>query len=384
MDNLPEHLLATIAEFLNTRIETLCFRAVCNSFRSSVPPPLPPLSHFKIPFPPGMTDDGYLELTESTVYAIQPLDKSTETWLVKVEESNSGKIQVMDPLFKLRIKNSSEMLPESFNLLDYRVKEIAKSFRLEMVSNSHPFYVEKAVVSSDDDNAGEFVLMALISEGRVGVWGSKDERWAIIDFGYESFYCKDIIYHKKKLYAMGFDGFTVAVDPKSLNVTEAATAPGKSQSHLMMHSLVKSRDDLFLINTYWIYKYYQHGPLLGRIRLDVFKLDEEKCEWIEEDGLKDQVLFLGEDGSFMLSAKEFPACKGNSGYLMYMDLCGVDFDFYPPTEDVAYFDLEDSSPGSQPGALSKYWEDFWPLPTWFRQKTNLKLSMVEKITHADA
>ncbi|XP_031287361.1 uncharacterized protein LOC116146089 [Pistacia vera] len=327
MDNLPEHLLATIAEYLNTRIETLCFRAACNSFRSSVPPPLPPLSHFKIPFPPGMTDDGHLELTESTVYAIQPLDKSTETWWVKVEESNSGKIQVMDPLFKLRIKNSSEMLPESFNLLDYRVKEVAKSCRLEMVSNSNPFYLEKAVVSSDDDNAGEFVLMALISDGRVGVWGSKDERWAIIDFGYESFYSKDIIYHNKKLYAMGFDGVTVAVDPKSLNVTEAAAAPEKSQSHLMIHSLVKSRDDLFLINTYWLYKYYQH-------------------------------------------AKEFTACKGNCGYLMYMDLRGVEFDFYPPTEDVAYFDLEDPSVGSQPGALSKYWEAFWPPPTWLRQKQN--------------
>ncbi|XP_031287363.1 F-box protein SKIP23-like [Pistacia vera] len=267
-------------------------------------------------------------------------------------------------------RNSSEMLPESFNLLDYRVKEVAKSCRLEMVSNSNPFYVEKAIVCSDDDKAGEFVLMALISEGRVGVWRSKDERWAIIDFGYESFYCKDIIYHNKKLYAMGFDGITVAVDPKSLNVTEAAAAPGKSQSHLMMHSLVKSRDDLFLINKYWLYKYYQHGPLLGRICLDVFKLDEEKCEWIEEDGLKDQVLFLGEDGSFMLSAKELPACKGNCGYLMYMDLGGADFKFYHPTEAVAYFDLEDPSPRSQPAALSKYSEAFWPPPTCLRQKQN--------------
>lgn len=252
MDNLPEHLLSSIAHYLNTRIETISFRSVCNSFRSSAPPPLPPRSHIKIPSPPGLTDDGHLELTESTIYAIQPPEKSTETWLVKVEESNSGKIRVMDPLFKLRIKN---MLPESFNLLDYRVKEIAKSCRLETVSSSKTCYVRKAVVSSDDDNAGEFVLMALINDGRVGVWRSKDERWTNIDIGYKSFNCKDIIYHKNKFYAMGFDGFTVAVDPKSFKVTQAAAASEKSQSHLMMHSLVKSRNDLFLINTYWLYKY---------------------------------------------------------------------------------------------------------------------------------
>ncbi|XP_044470504.1 F-box protein SKIP23-like [Mangifera indica] len=370
MDNLPENVLASIAECLNTKIETLCFRAVCSSFRTSVRPPLPPLSHVKIPFPPGLKDDGHLELTESTVYAFQPLEKSTETWLVKVEESHSGKIQIMDPMFKLRIKNSSEMLPESFNLLDYRVKEIAKSWRLEIVSNSSSFYAEKAVVCSDDNNAGEFTLMALISEGRVGVWRSKYQKWVIIDFGYENFYCKDFIYHNNKFYAMGFDGFTFAVDPKSLNVTQAAAAPEKSQSHLMMHFLVKSSDDLFLLNTYWLYKYFQHGPPLGRIRLDVFKLDEEKCKWMAEDGLKDQVLFLGEDGSFMLSAMEFPAYKGNCGFLTYMDLSGIDFDYYPPTEDIAYFDLENTSPGAQPEALSKCLEAFWPPPAWLRQKQN--------------
>ncbi|XP_031287368.1 F-box protein SKIP23-like [Pistacia vera] len=160
--SLPDHVLAAIAKHLQTPIDTLCFRAVCNSFRFSIPPPkLPsPRPDLKISIPPQTTSRrGHLVLAEITFYAIEPHTKisyphQTETWVVKMEELNSGKVRLEDPLCRLRLGNLSnkipklEKLPESLNLLDYRVKEVAKAFRLEMVAQGKGINRKKQVVYS--------------------------------------------------------------------------------------------------------------------------------------------------------------------------------------------------------------------------------------------
>ncbi|XP_031287390.1 putative F-box protein At1g65770 isoform X2 [Pistacia vera] len=116
--SLPDHLLASIAGHLPTRIDNLRCRAVCKSSRSSIPSPPKPLSphaNLKISMPslpvPGCR--GHLVLAEFTFYAIKPLPsifnphQTTYTWLVKSEELHSGKVRLEDPLSRSRLGNLS-------------------------------------------------------------------------------------------------------------------------------------------------------------------------------------------------------------------------------------------------------------------------------------
>ncbi|XP_031250348.1 F-box protein SKIP23-like [Pistacia vera] len=371
---LPEHLLHCIAKRLQTRIDTLRFRAVCKSFRSSTAPPSKPFSprsDIKIQYPLPLTPyrHGNLLLAESTIYAVESLDASpqtTETWLLKLEELSSGKVRVGDPLFKLCSEKFSQMLPNSFNLLDYRVKEITKVYRLELESNKFdPSCFRKVAVSNE--NELELGVMALVTGGKVGLWRSKNKTWTNIDLGGNVMYFEDVTYHNKKFFAMGSDGRTITIDPKSLKIIEVAAAVTKSNHGLL--SLIRSFDDLFLIDKYWLEKFNKFG--LGSddefcsVRVDVYRLDEERREWIKvRDGLEEKALFLGENHSFFVEGEGFSWRKGGCIYLFDRDFSRLDFDY--PAVSVVTFELEDDNGGWSYG-VSSFSKIFWPPPTWLKQ-----------------
>ncbi|XP_031278907.1 F-box protein SKIP23-like, partial [Pistacia vera] len=301
--SLPEHLLATIAERLPTRIDILRFRAVCNSFRASLPPP-PPKLYSDIHYyhkSPTSNSPLHFVIAESTVYAIEPVSKisdphhSPRTWLVKVEESPSGTVKLLDPFSTSQVKNISGKLPESLNISDHRVKEISKGYRLELakdqqreLSRSERTYTGKVVVSTDEDGDDEFTIMVLI-QGKVIVWKRRDKKWVDIDIDYDRFhFIYDIIYHKRRFYVLSYKDRTLCVDPKSLNVSEpvAPLRISLSRSASSFH-LVKSSPNLFLIRKNYLDfpgNYDSHfwgksGDRSCRLGLNIFKLDEEKDGW---------------------------------------------------------------------------------------------------------
>lgn len=289
-----------------------------------------------------------------------------ETWLLKVEELPSGKVRVGDPVFKLCSEKFSQLLPKSLNLLDYRVKEILKVYRLQLQSNKFdPSCFRKVVISNEDEL--ELEVMALITGGKVGLWRSDNKTWANIAVGGNGLYFEDVIYHKKKFFATSSDGRTITVDPKSLNFAEIAPPVTKSNEGLI--SLVKSLDDLYLINKYWLEKYNKFGlgfdGEYGTVRVDVFKLDEERREWIKvKHGiLENKAVFLGEDYSFFVSPEDFPGVKKNCIYLYDKDFSRLDFDY--PAVCVVNFYKEDEDAGWN-YEISSYSKIFWPPPTWLK------------------
>ena len=52
------------------------------------------------------------------------------------------------------------------------------------------------------------------------------------------------------------------------------------------------------------------GIYEGVVEFDVFRLDEKEKEWVELTGIRDRVLFLGEDYSFSASASDL-CIEGN-------------------------------------------------------------------------
>ncbi|XP_044492505.1 F-box protein SKIP23-like [Mangifera indica] len=351
--SLPGELLTSIAKRLHTKIDILRFRAVCRSFRCILPHPpkfLFPESILKttdfLKGPNPDSEDPFV-LIESTVYVIQPLDDETSApWLVEVEETTSGKFQIKDPLSELYLKN----LPQkSLNLLDYRVKEISKSYMFELAStdegnerDSSDSFVAAEVVPSSfiDQNDDGFVVMAKFGD-QLSVWRNIDKKWTDIDTAEIEIpdYPVDIVYRNHKFYTISYVDSAIIVDSKSLNVVEVAF-PVDLAGWFDIY-LLESSNDLLMIAWNGTDK-----------KLLVFKLDEEKCQWIQvTDGLEDRVFFVGLRSSYSVVADDFCGCKGSHVYIKVVDEDDTEL-------DVKTFNLKDNSVEEIDD------NPFWPPPPW--------------------
>lgn len=374
--DLPNHLLRVIAEYLEDRFDTHHFRAVCNSFFESAERPRIPVSphkKIKIYFPLSVAVElwGEFVLAESTIYALEPLNKiynahlTSNTWLVRLEETEPGKVILEDPLSRIYVNQVARKLPQTLNLLDYRVKEISKSYRLELVSSTfarHILYFEKVVISP----LGGFCIMALVSGGRVGIWRCSTRNWlniAVVDNGFRF---EDVSYHDNKFYAVNTRGATMTVDPETLDIFEVA-GPLQEWSSGFKY-LVNSSDGMYLVDKFWIEEccgcHMDADKEACPIRLLVFKLDEQRRQWLPlGDELKDRALFVGEDCSFSMSTKDFAGIKPNCVYF-------ADDEFYRvnrhhPGGNIGIFDLETQT-AAPLGAFPGYSKLFWPPPPWLK------------------
>ncbi|XP_044476861.1 F-box protein SKIP23-like [Mangifera indica] len=356
--SLPGKLLTSIAKHLHTRIDILRFRVVCSSFRCILPGPpklLFPESILKTTdFRKGPKPDkeGPFVLIESTVYAIQPVDDETSAqWFVEVEETTSGKFRINDPVSESYLKN----LPhKSLNLLDYRVKEISKSYVLEPAFNyeSNKTKVVKVMPSSFfDQNDDEFAVMAKFNGDLLSVWRNIDKKWTKVDitvaFGLPD-YLVDIVYRNHKFYTITYYDSIIITDSKFLKVVEVEIPvhpPGAFDIYLL-----ESSNDLLMI-----VRYYGIDD-----KFLVLKLDEEIYQWIKvTDGLEDWVWVssVGLRSSYSIVAEELSGCRGNFFYFKgkYKNdlFCGE-------LDDVQVVNLKDYSVEK----TDNFPNPFWPPPTW--------------------
>lgn len=384
-------------------------RAVCRPFRSQIPPPPNTIipRTLKVPFPDCYSGEkrGHFLLTEASVYAIQPLHKisnahnTTKTWIIKVQQSTtgSGKVLVKDPLSTFvfdKLPAETERLPQSLNFLDYRVDEIAKAYALElyakgegetfnyMFKEGHSILFQKVVVSTrlDHKNDLQYSIMALLRTGSVGVFRSEVKTWSFVDIGpSHSSNFEDVEYHDKKFYALGARGLTVSVDCKSLDVTHVA-GPVLDWHISGRKFLAKWSRDRSL---YFILKYYVDdcssfiwGMSSGGseefnypARFKIFKLDEKKHSWVRVcvrgKEWENRVVFVGNDCSYIVSAKDFPGCKINCVYFSENAHSTVGFNGNHPGAYAMLYDFDDDFAGPL-SALPFYSNIFWPPPSWLR------------------
>ncbi|KDP43716.1 hypothetical protein JCGZ_22343 [Jatropha curcas] len=373
--DLPEDLLASIANRLEDPLDSVRFRSVCSSWRSSSPmrKAFPDFS-VKFPFPISPNDNndpyrqrqGYFALSKSKVYVIQPPQQEngtqeSGTWLVRVKKGENGKFVLLNPLDKdLPIKNSSLKV---LDLLDFRVTQVAQCYSLDFIEHFSAIPVEGHAVS----------VHKVLFDGSVVV-GIKDypnslffrrltdDKWVLPDFE-----AMDIAVHKGKYFAVKDRG-DVTVFDSDFRVSETIKTPIRSCVYDRFFYLIESFGDLFLVYSYIV--------IGSRVQFTVYKLDEEKSQWDEVNRLDDRTFFLSESCTFSVMAKDFLECKRNCIYygLNWRDGTGrlrrnlypVDFN---STElhyrhigvlDLVYGDC--GSIADCPG----YDEIFWPPPTWLR------------------
>ncbi|XP_044507269.1 F-box protein SKIP23-like [Mangifera indica] len=393
--SLPHHILLFIASFLPTPFDVSRLSAVSRLFRYLLPPPRPVILKFPrsiltdtdfltgtdlvFNYPINPKDNIYV-FVESVVYAIKPIDKEaspTPIWLVKVEESKPGRVQIKDPLTKLWFKNLPKILPKSLNLLDYQVQEITRSYSLVSLAvlgsgddpngiyKRHGSFHIKAVYTSDLDETDDgFAVMARFTGPMLSLWRNVDKKWSHINMGLAvPQYIWDFIYHNEKFYAVATTGFTLMVDSKSLTVTTFLDPP-KSLKRSSILYFVEASGDLLLVARSDKFKDQEDF-------LMVFKLDEKKAEWVEMvDGeeLKEKIIFLSDDeSSYCVSARELPGCKGNSVYFVENKLVyfSASLDGYPMKDAWGVFSFDDGKMVNLrdfPG----YSNPFWPPPSWLQ------------------
>ncbi|KAJ7962321.1 F-box protein [Quillaja saponaria] len=321
--DLPIELLEKIGKSLETRIDVSRFRSVCQSWRFSVAfscDPSSPAFPLNIPFILGAdrTQRDCSVLTMSVLYRLQlpPSDQNltaastslprSRISLVRVEEAENGKLRILDPLSGRHLKQVSNFFPEVLNLLNFRVFELGKAYRLQSCYGSY-----KAVFSSSNPNGSSsstnsaFVVMLVIC-GVLCYLKLGDENWTIINDLESQLEFEDVIHHDGKFYAVDIRGRAVAVDSNMVVSEIASPLYDESCGKGHRQRLVKSLGDLLLVD---------RCPFNEVLLFKVFKLNWDTKEWIRVKNLGDQVLLMGDDCSFVVSAQDFDDCKGNCIYV---------------------------------------------------------------------
>jgi len=328
---LPKELWTKIGKYLDNHIDALRFRSVCQSFRSSIPPSLPNSPSFPLQIPhPGINISTNNYLNQSTIYLIQPTDASSNSssssskgWLIKVEESKNQPLSLLSPItdrklsYPLSSNNTSLMI---WNMLDYRVIELCKSYKIEKITGfSSP--VKKIVFypNSPWSSVEDCVSCCIFQEDIVGFIKHGDEKWKLVD---ENNFCyDDIIVFKGQFYVTDKWGTISWIDISSSKLIQFS--PPLCGFGNKKH-LVESCGNLYVVDRY---SYYEGENVrrnyVGRRHqaqyevvecFKVYKLDEEWGKWVDVKNLKDRAFILSPGCNFSISAKELIGYQGNCIY----------------------------------------------------------------------
>ncbi|XP_050229654.1 putative F-box protein At1g65770 [Mercurialis annua] len=367
--DLPQELIETIANFLDSRIDVFRFRAVCTSWRSFVSSTHRRQSPTALNLPAPILADAFLSI--ASICRLELVDDADESfskpnsWLTKVEESTAGEMQLLIPLSNRQIRFSPGTLPKMLNLLNFRLLEITKACTLKLKTGRPVLGIDKAVLFPNhvDINTTSFGIIAIFHEGKLGYWKNGDENWTLLDdlnFNYD-----DIVFYKGQYYVVDRNG-TVSLIDSSLNLIQF--------SHPLLlfgdkKNLVESCGNLYVVDRYLdgerrIWRGNEGENIINQERLNndelflnlltnyprcraktvdfkVYKLDLGWRRWVSVRSLDDRIFVVSNEISFSVSAKEFNCWEGNCIY--YTDPSDEDFRGGLSGYDARVFKLKDHS-----------------------------------------
>lgn len=334
---LPKDVIPILINRLETRIDLLRFRSICRSWRYSSAASLssPPLSLPNLPFPfsPLAADPrrGTFTAAATTVFLLQPFDeiphRTTSHYLIKVEED--AKTRLVCPVSDLVQTRFPAGFSKEVNLLEFRISQVHNSYtfrNLELlnckpIEAGLPFVKKIVVLGSNPDSRIVVVVYEMWDlDGRLAMLRVGDDSWTPIYT--QHFVCDDIIVYKGNFYTVDRSGRAFVLDP-NMNLIEIAPPPTNENGKKKKKHLVESIGDLLLVDKYFelhernVY-YYKDGKervkssnreMVSEMR--VYRLNEDEHRWVEVRSLEDQILFVGDDCSYSVSAREFPGCRGN-------------------------------------------------------------------------
>ncbi|XP_010034705.2 putative F-box protein At5g60060 [Eucalyptus grandis] len=319
--DLPPEILSMIGDRLHTRMDVLRFRGVCSSFRSSIPRPGHDASRFPFRIPTN-TPRSALFLRASTVYAVETPDGTASSgrarWLLKLEESEPGRMRILSLFSRQRIAYLPHEFPEVLDSLQFRIVEICREYTLEygggtggLVQGVRKVVMHPDCVGSDVDRCSVYFIDG---KGRLGYWRYGDENWSHIDDSQGSGY-DDIAVYDSRVCVVDQFGSVSEID--SSFGLQSLSPPIYSGNHRgsggFWKQLVVSSGDLYLVDRYTESIAYTEKT---RPTCDfrVYRLDRQWGRWEEARSLGDPAFFLCKHCSFAVSALELGGGNGNCIY----------------------------------------------------------------------
>ncbi|GAB4848407.1 hypothetical protein Ancab_003104 [Ancistrocladus abbreviatus] len=389
---LPRDILTAVARRLNSSVELLRLRAVCSSWRSSLPlPPKPFHSFLKLPFPNARYYDlnpnnrpGYLCLFQSTVYRLSPLASSKNGWLLKLSDTQKpNTFSLLNPLSTSKFKTTRPNFPKQINLLDYRISEICKSYTLKFVDQENPLEQTESVLirrvavlsdyTIDGDGVGDnFVVLLLRYGGDLEAWRFGEEKWTSIEGDDNRF--DEVLCCGGKCYAIDYAG-DLSVFDSGLNLIKRFSdrfvmccQPRQRKILVEFNGYLYVFDKTSDLDAEFYYDHWEDEYVMNwkeydmPLRLKIFKLNEKNGGgWDYVGSLGDGVFFLGDDVTFGIWKKDY-GCKGDCIYLT--DECFVQLEEGEFGEDTGVYDLNECKIVAL-AECPEYARVFWPPPSWF-------------------
>lgn len=377
---LPQELVHLISKHLETPTDLMRFRSVCSSWRVSATPKRSRLpGGYRNLADNAISDSAFgFYLSKRTIFLITPPESQTETnpiaWLVKVEEDIPDRKRLLNPLTRNYIDSLPEGFPRILDVSRFRLQELGQEFVLHYVNcrfrDLGSVYMEKVVVMSlDDDNGNDFMLLTIHVSGKLAVFKSENRAWTIIHDMPSPF--DDVILFKGHFYAVDNNGRTVIVDSSSIDLNVTANPVFGGDKKL----LVESCGELLLVDMYlsietegggFLEEYFEHLAYYMKertVRFKVFRLNVEGKMWVELESLDNRVLFIGDDCAFSASACDMLSeFKGNC--VFFADTYGNgEENEAAGVQGIGLFEFDSGNIGSLTN-YPEYNKLFWPPPRW--------------------
>lgn len=334
------------------------FRAVCRTWRSSVPLSVLSSRNFLSPFLPykGMSHSSVLVTNSVFVLRSAVNHKLQQPWLISIEELNPGKLYVRAPLSRVVIKDLPIGFLRSLDLSDFQ--ELGRFYTLRRVDRPQEMFSEKRLYEYDNK-------VLLFVNPNCGTCPTIDDCTVIelydhVDYlsitrlnnGEKRQVCfkgrefDDLVNFKGRIYAVDYQGRVCSMDYHSLRISSVTIdpLPGGSRSNYKKRLAVSCGE------LYVVLRRCQKSDHDAAFK--VFKLNEGKQKWDKIEGIgDDRILFVTFDGCFFASAKHFPGWKGNcivfrrGSFPEYSGIRNYDskiFDSWKLHLDVAIFHFEDN------------------------------------------
>ncbi|KAL3720604.1 hypothetical protein ACJRO7_005424 [Eucalyptus globulus] len=295
--DLPPEILSMIGKRLHTRMDALRFRSVCSSFRSSIPPPRRDASTVCV-----------LETPEKASGSGVPSPPRSR-WLVKLQESSLGDLQLLCPFSKRRVTYLPRNFPKVIDSLESRIVEICRELRIECATLGIALGVRKVVVSPDCvwTDLDKLEVYSIREQGRLGYWKYGDENWTYLDDQNGCSY-DDIIVYEGKVCVVDQSGMVSLIDSSFRTLQKLSPSiytGGGGRSNCKY--LVVSGGDLYVVDRE--IDVYTFG-------FRVYRLDRRCGEWVDVVSLGDMAFFLGKHCSYAISMHELGGCYPNCIYFM--------------------------------------------------------------------
>ncbi|KAL5557446.1 hypothetical protein UlMin_039682 [Ulmus minor] len=343
---LPVEIWSAIGKLLDCRFDVLRFRSVCKLWRSLIPPfpdsPPPLLLRLTVPIQPVIRAGDLVHrstdafLSQTTVFRIvrpfEDLSSSSSShkgWLVKVEETDEGKFRILDPITSRIIKETPDMVSNSYRLFEFRMIELIKTYALRYTRQSTSIPgVNKVMLVPNSEESAVFVIY---DYGKLGFVRNGEKEITPIDDRILDY--NDLIVYMGQPYVVDRWGTISWIDSSFRLVQFSPPLSGfGGRKHMVvsggdLYVVVRYIDNeeeymQFEINARQFSMFHFH-PMRRRpmdfcqpksVDFKVFKLDQDWGTWVEVKNLGDQAFVLSCDFSLSVSAQDFAGFKPNCIY----------------------------------------------------------------------